>query len=398
MSTAAGTAQQQQYPPAGAEDGYQQQPCASHQQQQPLGQQQQQYYAGGGASLSPARTGSEAGDADSVRRRGGPGREWVRRTVVVMQFNVLAKIYEPDHLPGGQCRFENRCASIASQIEYHAPDVVCLQEANPISWYRHRFGDWYDIAFASKADRGLAMSQMLGNDNDIDDGAAIMVRKGAVEFVNLHHIRVRDPAPTPQDPIACGPNFARQFALLAECRHLGTGQTFFVANMHMKCNNGDSNECPRRVCHLAQVLPAMNQIRKASPAPMIFAGDFNSPPGTPTLDFLLRGKCSVHGKNVVSPTREVRWQSAMAGTGPGGADPEFTILCSSWGEAWSSILDYILFEADCFTVTGFVSTPALATFGSDAVPHSGSDHIPLIAELAFRPGFGGGRGGGGARW
>lgn len=73
----------------------------------------------------------------------------------------------------------------------------------------------------------------------------------------------------------------------------------------------------------------------------------------------------------------------MAGACAGG-DPEFTILSSQYESGgWSSVLDYILFEKGKFLVTGQVTLPQLSAFGVDAIPHSGSDHIPLIAELAF---------------
>jgi endonuclease/exonuclease/phosphatase family metal-dependent hydrolase len=331
--------------------------------------------------------------AATVDGLGGPQRKWRRRGVVAMTFNVLAKQYEPHHLPDNACAFELRRDKIAAQIDYHSPDVLALSEAQPSSWYRERFAGAYQCLYATKADSVngvLSTAQLLSNRRDDDDGSALMFKTETLTLVAAHHLRVHDPCgwgPSITDPLAPGSRIARQFALLALFTHTATGKPFYVCGMHMKANNGRSSACAVRVCHLLQLLPAIDAIRATAPlAPLVFLGDFNSPPNTPTMDMILHGHTTIDGRPYMHApwATGTRLRSAMDGAGDDGNDPEFTILDSSWGDgAWSSVLDYILYEPSGFCVASHVTTPSLASFGADAIVHSGSDHIPLIAELAF---------------
>lgn len=330
-------------------------------------------------------------DPESIRRRGGPQRDWVRRSVVVMQFNVLAKIYESDHLPDHSGLFENRRETIASQIDYHGPDVIALNECNPVSWYRDRFQGWYDVYFSSKADgmRPMDGEDMLRHTNDHDDGTAVLLKRGVVTAIKMYRIPLREPAfmaGVPSDnPLSASATPARQFSVLVLCHHIPSNNLFFFCTMHMKANPlGPQTECPRRIGHMLQLFAAIERIRSESVnAPIVFAGDFNSPPGTPTMDFLLRGRATVMDRVYEMPNKHLKFDSAF-GTSVGTLEPDFTILSSQYdAEGWSSVLDYILVERGKFSVASFVTTPQHGAFGNDAIPHSGSDHIPLIVELAF---------------
>ena len=367
----------------------------------------------------------------------GEERFWKRLTVSICTFNVLCQIYEPSHLPGNQCSFHVRCNQILSQIGWANADIVCLQEVNPVSWYRRMFSEQYDILFVSKSDSGgvhnhssdrgntrpwadgatpittaaggggvgggggggaassspsphtvgsqplhgaraLSEHEMRHNINDADDGAAIMLKRGAVDLISCTHVLLLDPVDGGESgTLAPGAHRARQFGMVAHVLHIASKRTMFICAVHMKA---DMEDDAKRICHAKQLFQRIAQIRAADPtAPLFFAGDLNASPESPTMQLLTAGRAEYRG--VVHLLGRSGMTSAMKHINDG-QEPEFTILDSSHGGvAWWAVLDYILFERDKATPIAYLTPPSLSRYGGDAIPHSGSDHVIQVIEF-----------------
>ena len=172
--------------------------------------------------------------------------------------------------------------------------------------------------------------------------------------------------------------------------------------------------------------------------PILFAGDFNADLRGETMRFLLEGRAiadnhlhflSETGKiEFASVTHEAiaaqiadekrRLRATNAKEEMEGRlvteDDFFTILDSSYNpqSGWHSVLDYILYEKGRFAVTSYLCVPwrkrlpekepgwdgklkpadptlkqndrrftSELGYGQDAIPHTGSDHIPIAAEF-----------------
>jgi mRNA deadenylase 3'-5' endonuclease subunit Ccr4 len=318
--------------------------------------------------------------------RVGGERQWVKRPLSLMSFNVLAEIYEdPAHL-GGAGAFSKRCSTVEKRIWEGRCDVVCLCEVNPVSWYRQHFSSEYDIYFAPKRSDGgqLTLEEMCTHVNDNSDGTAIMVRRGACDVLAGHHIRVQQARTDNGDLTDLDPsNPARQFCIALELYHAASQRQFVVATMHMKANGydgvpGAANDATR-VCHALQLMPRLEAICRGRP--ILFCGDFNAKPQDPTLDFLLMGRAHVNGRNYYRPDG-LRLVSGMVEAF--GKEPEMTILDSRYNPqtGWWATLDYVMFEKGRWTVTGALSEPTRDPNATpDALPLSGSDHFPIVLEL-----------------
>ena len=183
-----------------------------------------------------------------------------------------------------------------------------------------------------------------------------------------------------------------------------------------------------RLRHLVQLMPQIKEIQaeiqRASgggPLPVIFVGDFNATPNSPTMDYLLQGtdgqrcKESDTAELSVPPQTMFGFRSALADAGvgtdqttPGGegggrGELDMTIMDSSYTQGqkpWHSTLDYILY--DDTSSYGKMPHPKLhivsavtaiqgwkertgqtgdAKEVNDALPYTGSDHIPVVAEF-----------------
>ena len=403
-----------------------------------------------------ARPAPGVGAVTDVSGHQSPPPSFVlHRTVRVMTFNVLARIWEPDHLPDKGASFAKRFPTICGQIDTASPDVAFLQEVEPSTAYRARFGAQYHILFASKAMASRAAKasmttttvsssggdaasesakcasemteQLLGQTDDGEDGAALLLRKSSMELVEAHIVTCFDPFMNQHDTrLLPSARVARQFALLALCRHIPTGEYCFVAGMHMKANgynaptDTEQSEDWRRVGHARQILERFQAIRGGRMhIPFIFGGDFNAQPHSTTVDYLVRNRAVIesyataggvtappgpsssrlnrgprdHGdgsedSQLLSRTIHhqtwLHFESALAMARPTRDDPEFTLLVSQYNAGgWSATLDYILLEKGRFIVTSAWDVPPRALCGADAIPYSGSDHLPLVVDVAF---------------
>eukprot|EP00164_Ancoracysta_twista_P001882 GFYU01002473.1.p1 GENE.GFYU01002473.1~~GFYU01002473.1.p1 ORF type:complete len:398 (-),score=66.34 GFYU01002473.1:95-1288(-) len=393
--------------------------------------------------------------------------KWVSNTVSVMHMNVLCEIYQPDHLPDGACKYENRKKKIFEQIESNYCDVVTLQEANPISDYRSRFGDQYDIVFVSKSDKsrvkeetmeGLSHEEMLTNVNDSDDGHCIMVKKNSqLELIRSYHLAALDP---PEDAVEFGKlAVARHNMLAVHCYHKATKKSIMVCGMHMKATRDGhvASEFLRyerkRLFHLNQLMSKLYSLRQSLGQPaVIFAGDFNVQPYSDTMRYLLEGRAVLEGNpmyrdSISLPTlsgtvvqgggtrlghsvgppiefasvthesieRTIAEDAAKRGYIDANHDTVcrqmltwrdfFTLLDSSHGAPWKAILDYIMYEKSRFRLVSYtaipytrggptcasdsegaserLSEPGDIDWGTDAILHSGSDHMPIAAQFVI---------------
>ena len=307
------------------------------------------------------------------------------QTLRVLQFNCLCEIYEPSHLHPTLCAFAHgRASRIEASIRHVNPDVACLQEINPAEWFGAKFLADYDILFGMKGDvadsfqtpEALRVLRRTGGRNDNDDGAMLMLKRSTVRVLAAKQLSAFEPASrSAPSPVSTFP--ARQFALAAACEHRTTGKRFVVAGMHMKANRHDHRDV-QRVCHASQILPALKAFRDTTcpGGPIVFAGDFNAQPETATLAYLL-------GRLPAPLIAPLSFESGMCKAL--GREPDFTFLDSTRhpGVGWSATLDYIMLEKGCFAIAGATKPPEMGSWGSDALPFVGSDHIPLALDLAF---------------
>lgn len=306
------------------------------------------------------------------------------QTLRVLQFNCLSEIYEPSHLHPTLCAFaQGRASRIEASIRHVNPDVACLQEINPAEWFGAQFLADYDILFGMKGDvadsfqtpEALRVLRRAGRN---DDGAMLMLKRSTVRVLAAKQLSAFEPASN-SDPSPDSTKTARQFALAAACEHRTTGKRFVVAGMHMKA--GMDGQDVRRVCHASQILAALRAFRDTTcpEGPIVFTGDFNAKPEMATLAYLL-GRSSAWAAPLIAP---LSFESGMCKAL--GREPDFTILVSSNspGVGWSATLDYIMLEKGCFAIAGATKPPAMGSWGSDALPFVGSDHIPLALDLAF---------------
>jgi endonuclease/exonuclease/phosphatase family metal-dependent hydrolase len=323
-------------------------------------------------------------------------------TMTVMAFNVLCQIYEPaahPHLASGACHFGARFPNVCRTITAGDCDVVCLNECQPITAYRSAFSATHTVLHWSKTGPGTPTLDDLKNSvDDSDDGTAMLLKNGVVDVIHAEVLRASEVNRRGQQTPS------RQFTLAAVVRFCDTGKLAVVATMHMKANWMDHNKvdhsmCPRRVRHLSQILPQLRSFGKQFVAPteprlpVVFCGDFNAQPGTPTMELLTKGiarDVPVEGHGVDGDTTTVvndsfAFVSAMAATSAG-REPAFTILDSSYSDrtgppqGWGAVLDYILVEQGTDIVSA-MPMPTREAFGHDAVPHTGSDHVPVAVTL-----------------
>lgn len=327
-------------------------------------------------------------------------RYWQRQTLTVMSFNVLARCWEPKGKE--EFSFPNRFENIKQEIWHCFCDVIALQEVNPISAFRKEFGGKYDILFASKSSGGsLGVQDLTTLVDDTDDGAAVFIKRGAVDIIAVRHIRVFEPGKNG----GVSDVGARQFAIAVLCHHVASKANFIFCGMHMKANWYDPNsktdhsECFRRVFHAQQVLQQLTSFKHeyGGNLPVVFAGDFNSPPDTATIQFLLDGRVTLttpaSGQPLLVNQPYFRFQSAIHDfCASQGTELEFTILDDTYEEkGWSSVLDYIMYEpaggnhynSFGMRVTSILQMPKRAEWGTCAIPKTGSDHIPLAVEFLF---------------
>jgi endonuclease/exonuclease/phosphatase family metal-dependent hydrolase len=318
-----------------------------------------------------------------------------RQTLRVLQFNCLSEIYEPSHLHPTLCAFaQGRASRIEASIRHVNPDVACLQETNPAEWFGATFLADYDILFGMKGDVADSFQtpealRVLRRDGRNDDGAMLMLKRSTVRVLAAKQLSAFEPASrSAPSPVSTFP--ARQFALAAACEHRTTGKRFVVAGMHMKAGMDGQPDCHKdvqRVCHASQILAALKAFRDTTcpEGPIVFTGDFNAKPEMATLAYLL-GHSPAWAAPLIAP---LSFESGMCKAL--GREPDFTILVSSNspGVGWSATLDYIMLEKGCFAIAGATEPPAMGadplttSWGNDALPFVGSDHIPLALDLAF---------------
>ena len=267
----------------------------------------------------------------------------------VMTFNVLASLFEMrDHLPN-HMPFAVRFPKVLSLINSHDCDIVLLNECEPLRPYASAMVDRYHLIHFDKS--------------------VILAKKRTIRL-HGHHQVFRE---SPRSP---------HFLLATLCEHLPTGHHFTASTMHMKADgvdrqkgNADVSMCHLRIQHLRAIIPQLmgwSRSTTRSP-PLIFGGDFNCRPTDATMGYLLsRANMPVSLFSAIAESR-------------GGLEPPFTCLDSSYGTPWHATLDYILAERGKFEVNCLLSVlPTLQDYGNaDAVPFTGSDHIPLAVELQF---------------
>lgn len=295
------------------------------------------------------------------------------KTITVVQFNALCECYEPtDHLDGA-AKFPVRAPLIKRSLLQHSPDVMTVQEVNPASWFKVTFGAEYEVLFAAKADRAVTLSDMRGPVSDAGDGAVLMFKRSTIKVLDAWRLSTwatEEPVGIPE----------RQFAQLAHAQHVATGRTFWVCGMHMKANRMESYEDDRRCRHIRQVFRQLHLIRSRDVCrgPLIFAGDFNASPLSPTIRCLL----GMGGDPRPPPLVSVF-------VAAGGSDP-ITFVDSSYNhKRYEATLDYVMVECDAPSGrTWHVIRPLFPPVieGNDAVVISGSDHLPIGSVLAFADG------------
>jgi endonuclease/exonuclease/phosphatase family metal-dependent hydrolase len=183
--------------------------------------------------------------------------------------------------------------------------------------------------------------------------------------------------PLMEAPVTTGFN-GRPVRFVGAVVHTPTGEVL-AGSVHLKCcGTKDSSEDRERMLEARVINEAFAAAAAGRPkAKRVIAGDFNLVGSRPPLD-LMRAKLDADGGDLaVADARDLAeriyrtWRDPSTGFGPGR-------------------LDYVLYSqsnskaADAFVFdTSRLNDAALARLGLDRTDCSGSDHLPVIVDLAW---------------
>ena len=353
--------------------------------------------------------------------------------VAVLSYNTLSEsAATPSHygyVPSRILSWEYRRELVLSEIRSHNADVVCLQEVDQGS-YNHYFRE--QLAYSGYKGvywpRGRAMGMHEEEARSVDGCATFFKSNKFVlldkQMINFGQTAVRRPDAKGQDDIYNRLWQKDHIAVVIFLESRQTGARFIVVNAHLywdpsfkdvkliqtailmeevtrlsenyskwppctdktafRFSEADGNE----VATPAEPAPSA-EYASGDQIPLIMCGDFNSSPGSPAYNLIVRG-----GLPEDHPDLEKRLYGNLSRIGmshPFKLKSAYSSInelnFTNYTPDFKDILDYIWYSSNSLNVTallGDVDKEYLQRVPGFPNFHFPSDHIALLAEFSVK--------------
>ncbi|GIY26771.1 CCR4-Not complex 3'-5'-exoribonuclease subunit Ccr4 [Caerostris darwini] len=309
-----------------------------------------------------------------------------------LTYNVLAKMYvEEQRFPYASTKARDTCYRkqiLLKELVGYNSDIICLQEVEksvfekdlePIlnlkgysGFYTRKGGNRCEgvatfirsSKFKVKKSYDVLLNRIIRNSKHIYDD---LLNKVSSNFKDMNKLLVQ--------------NTVLQL-LAVEHSHL-PGTELLIANTHLYSNKHNPEVRLLQAAICAYFIEHYIKIEGYQNPGVIFCGDFNSLPDSPTYNFLMSGKYECCVTWNIDPNSNDTMLEHNLNLDSACGTPEYT----NYTESFTGCLDYIFYNKDILKVTDVVPMPrhehVIAQVGlpSESFP---SDHIPLICTFQWK--------------
>jgi mRNA deadenylase 3'-5' endonuclease subunit Ccr4 len=334
-----------------------------------------------------------------------PGTDSTTPSFTLMSLNVLAQLYTPYHTyaPVEFLEYSYRKNLILSQVDLHAPDILCLQELQGRQWKGASGAgprEHHDMArdmLHDLKERGFYNSYArCSSTKDVDLGNCLLWRTSKFRKMSSRTVALGDEARkrVGEHPASVEHFVHKQMALIVRLTHIETGRDVLACTTHIACAYEHVE------IQLVQVMILLQFLWTASESgaiPVVFAGDFNALPFAEVYTLITQGQLDDADVQTGIP-QDVRMPSLRRDPDTGFLDHSLN-LSSAYsvlgGEpsttnktpTFSGCLDYIFFSADKLIARSVRVPPDASVLAQEGggIPNSvfASDHVPIFGEFGF---------------